>query len=326
VIEQVPLAMCDPLSTALTTIKLKAFNHVALDAGGNWLIDFPAYGDFTLNVVQKGECWLRAEGSDDAVLLKAGDCFLVTGAKKFTLATDLRLKKRYRAETLFAQAPGGRATCNGGGDFFAAGTIFRFEGHLPSILFRRLPAVIHTDGHADQAAVLRWSQERFAAEMQGSSAGRSLMVSHLAPIMLVQMLRIYLSSIPKASTSKASTPKAENSLSAFSHPQLSRVLNAIQMRYREDWSLERFAELANMSRSGFALTFRRKMGVPPMVYLLNWRMQMACELLQTGDQPLSAVARATGYGSESAFSAAFYKTMKQRPGEYRRGRWLVSRS
>jgi AraC-like DNA-binding protein len=309
VIEQVPSPICDPLSTALTTIKLKAFNHVALDAGGNWLIDFPAYGDFTLNVVHKGDCWLRAEGSDDPVRLKAGDCFLVTGAKKFTLATDLRLKKRYRAETLFAEAPGGRATCNGGGDFFAAGTIFRFEGHLPSILFRRLPPVIHTDGHADQAAVLRWSQERFAVEMQGSIAGRSLMVSHLAPIMLLQMLRIYLSS----------TPKAENSLSAFSHPQLSRVLDAIQMRYREAWSLERFAELANMSRSGFALTFRRKMGVSPMVYLLNWRMQIACELLQTGDQPLSAVARAVGFGSESAFSAAFYKTMKQRPGEYRRG-------
>jgi AraC-like DNA-binding protein len=60
------------------------------------------------------------------------------------------------------------------------------------------------------------------------------------------------------------------------------------------------------------------MGVAPMVYLLNWRMQIACELLQTGDQPLSAIARTVGYGSESAFSAAFCKTMKHRPGEYRR--------
>jgi len=307
-IEQVPSAMGDPLSTALTAMKLKAFNHVALDAGGNWAIDFPSYADFTLNVVQKGECWLCAEGSEDPVRLKAGDCFLLTGAKKFTLATDLRLKKRYRAEILFTEARDGFVTCNGGGDFFAAGTIFRFEGHLPSILFHRLPAVIHTDGHADQAAVLRWSQERFAVEMQGSGVGRSLMVSHLAPIMLLQMLRIYLSS----------TPKAENSLSAFSHPQLSRVLDAMQTRYREDWSLNRCAELANMSRSGFALTFRRKMGVAPMVYLLNWRMQIACELLQTGDQPLSAIARTVGYGSESAFSAAFCKTMKNRPGEYRR--------
>ena len=307
-IEQVPSATCDPLSTALTAMKLKAFNHVALDAGGNWAIDFPAYADFTLNVVQKGECWLRAEGTHYPIRLKAGDCFLLTGARKFTLATDLRLKKRYRAEVLFTEARNGLVTCNGGGDFFAAGTIFRFEGHLPSVLFRHLPAVMYADGHADQAAVLRWSQERFAVEMQGSGVGRSLMVSHLAPIMLLQMLRIYL----------ASSPKSENSLSAFSHPQLSRVLDGMQTGYRENWSLNRCAELANMSRSGFALTFRRKMGVAPMVYLLNWRMQIACELLATGDQPLSAIAREVGYGSESAFSAAFKKTMKHRPGDYRR--------
>ena len=161
--------------------------------------------------------------------------------------------------------------------------------------------------------------KKFVAEAKNSSStlingrvqktGECQLNSHLAPIMLLQMLRIYLSS----------TPKAENSLSAFSNPQLSRVLDAIQMRYQEDWSLDGFAELASMSRSGFALTFRRKMNVSPMVYLLNWRMQIACELLQTGDQPLSAVARAVGFGSESAFSAAFYKTIKQRPGEYRRG-------
>jgi len=54
-----------------------------------------------------------------------------------------------------------------------------------------------------------------------------------------------------------------------------------------------------------------------MVYLLNWRMQIACELLQTIDQSLSAIASAVGYGSESAFSTAFYKTTKQRPGAYR---------
>jgi AraC-like DNA-binding protein len=307
-IETIPSSVCDPLSTALTRMKLRAFINVALDAGGAWAIDFPPYAGFTLNVVQKGECWLHAEGSEDQVRLKAGDCFLLTGGKKFTLATDLRLKKRQRAENLFPDAQGGLATCNGGGDFFAAGTIFRFEGHLPAILFRRLPPVIYTDGNDDQAAVLRWSQERFSVEMRGTRAGRSLMLSHLAPMMLLQMLRIYL----------ASAPKAENSLAAFSHPQLSRVLDAMQTRYREDWSLKRCAELANMSRSGFALTFRRKMGVAPMVYLLNWRMQIACELLQTGDQPLSAIARTVGYGSESAFSAAFCKTMKHRPGEYRR--------
>lgn len=57
-----------------------------------------------------------------------------------------------------------------------------------------------------------------------------------------------------------------------------------------------------------------------MVYLMNWRMQIACQLLQTGDQPLSTIASAVGYGSESAFSVAFYKVVKCRPGAYRKDR------
>ena len=306
-IETIPSVAGDPLSTALTTMKLKAFINVALDAGRNWAIDFPAYAGLTLNVVQRGECWLRTDGSDNLIRLKAGDCFLLTGGRRFSLASNLGLKRRHRAENLFTDALGGLATCNGGGDFFVAGTIFRFEGHLPSILFGRLPAVIHIDGSVDQAAVLRWSQERFTSEIRGSDVGRSLMLSHLAPIMLLQVLRIHLSS----------KTNPEDSLSAFSHPRLSKVLEAMQTEYRREWSLQQFASLAHMSRSGFALTFRRRLGIAPMMYLLNWRMQIACELLRSVDEPLSSIASAVGYSSESAFSAAFYKTTRLRPGAYR---------
>ena len=137
----------------------------------NWAIDFPAYAGFTLNIVQKGECWLRTDGSDDEVRLKAGDCFLLTGGRKFTLASSLRLKKRDHAENLFTDAQGGVATCNGGGEFFVAGTIFRFEGHLPSILFGRLPPVIQIDGSADQAA--RVALESGAFSLQRCAAATS---------------------------------------------------------------------------------------------------------------------------------------------------------
>jgi hypothetical protein len=93
--------------------------------------------------------------------------------------------------------------------------------------------------------------------MQGSSAGWSLMLGHLAPIMPLQMLRISFSS----------NRKADSSLSPFSHPQLSRVLDALQMRFQESWSLDRRAEFANMLRSGFALRPEengpRTNGLPP---------------------------------------------------------------
>lgn len=77
----------DPLSTALTTIKLRAFISVALDAGGDWAVDFPAYEGLTLNVVQKGEGGLSV-GKRDKVRLRSGDCFLLMRGAPFTLASD----------------------------------------------------------------------------------------------------------------------------------------------------------------------------------------------------------------------------------------------
>jgi AraC-like DNA-binding protein len=72
-----------------------------------------------------------------------------------------------------------------------------------------------------------------------------------------------------------------------------------------------------MSRSGFALAFKKKVGLAPMDYLANWRMQTACELLQGSESRVAAIASAVGYASESAFSVAFNKIVKCRPGVYR---------
>jgi hypothetical protein len=197
VLERKPSETADPLSDALTRISLRAFLNVTLDAGGAWAVDFPAYEGFTFNVVQRGECVLSVKGDPQTVRLKAGDCFLLTGGREFSLASQLSVKKRFRAEVLFTDAQDGFVSCNGGGDFLVIGTIFRFEGHLPPVLFARLPPVICIDGGSDQAVVLRWNLDRFGAEMRGSGMGRSLMLKHLAPIMLLQVLRIYLLSSPK---------------------------------------------------------------------------------------------------------------------------------
>ena len=301
-------AVIDSLSAALMKVKLRAFTNVMLDAGRKWAVDFPALDGVTLSVVQKGECWLSIEGHREEVRLRAGDCFLLMGGRKLTLATDLSLKKRFRAEQLFGKARNGIATCNGGGEFVVFGTIFRFEGHLIPLMFGRLPPVIHIAADSDNAAVLRWSLERFGAELRCDSVGRSLVLNHLAPIMLLQALRIYLSS----------AMDEDNWLVALRHPRLSKAIEAMQTDFKRDWSVGELANLAGMSRSGFALIFKKKVGVAPMDYLVNWRMQVACDLLRAGDERLSVIASAVGYGSENAFSVAFTKILKCRPGAYRK--------
>jgi AraC-like DNA-binding protein len=73
-----------------------------------------------------------------------------------------------------------------------------------------------------------------------------------------------------------------------------------------------------MSRTSFAVRFRQAVGVPPLTYLLGWRMSLAARALRQAETPPVAVlAREVGYTSESAFSNAFKRVMGVGPRRYR---------
>jgi AraC-like DNA-binding protein len=298
----------DILSSTLMRMKLKASAAGALDAGGKWAVQFPEHEGFKLLLVLRGEGWISVDADPSSYQLKAGDCILTTRGKPFVVAKDLSIARKLKIESLFNTAKNGVLTVNEGGDFFAVGTIFQFDGHLHKIMFAHLPSAIHVPGHLDQAAVLRWSIERFRAEYLEQNLGRSLVMNHLTPIMLLQVLRIYMTSA-----------KAErNWLVALCDPKLSKAIEVIHSEYQKTWSLDSLAKVAGLSRSGFALNFRKQVGIPPMDYLTNWRIQIACEHLQAGEMSISEIANAVGYDSDSAFSDAFKRVIKSRPGFYQR--------
>jgi AraC-like DNA-binding protein len=300
----------DVLSATLSRMKLKALNTFVLDAGGRWAIQFPAVEVLRLNVILTGDCWLAVEGEKPTHHLRAGDCFLLPHAKSFVMAADLAIKKKLPLERLKGTTQDGvlSLVCNGGGAFLAVGSAFQLEGHFQQVVFGHLPSVIHIPAHAEQAAVLRWTLERFAAEVRNRHAGRALMLNHLAPIMLLQTFRGYL----------ASAEQEKNWFVALSDPRLSRAIAAMQSEPARNWSLDGLAEVAGISRAGFALNFKKWIGVTPMEYLTQWRMQIACELLQEGDRGIAEVASVVGYESTSAFSVAFTRIVRCRPGHYRK--------
>jgi AraC-like DNA-binding protein len=299
----------DVLSATLAKMKLKALTAATLDAGGRWAIEFPAIDILRLQVVLTGECWLAVEGDTATYHLRAGDCVLLPHKKRHVIAADLSVKRRLQAHRLQWKAQDGvvSVVCNGGGDFFSVGSGFQLDGHFQQIVFGRLPSVIYIPAHAEQAAVLRWGVERFGAEVRNRHAGRALMLSHLAPIMLLQTLRSYL----------ASAGREKNWFVALSEPRLAKALAAMQSDHARSWSLDELAKTAGLSRAGFALSFKKWIGVTPMEYLTQWRMQIACELLRE-DRRITEVASAVGYESESAFSVAFTRIVRCRPGHYRR--------
>ena len=60
----------------------------------------------------------------------------------------------------------------------------------------------------------------------------------------------------------------------------------------------------------------RTVGLPPMEYLLAWRMAVAKDLLRGEDLGIGEVAERVGYGAASTFSTAFSRHVGQAPSRY----------
>ena len=84
------------------------------------------------------------------------------------------------------------------------------------------------------------------------------------------------------------------------------------------WTVAQLAKKAALSRSAFFERFTRTVGLPPMEYLLAWRMAVAKDLLRRHDVGLAEVAERVGYGSASTFSTAFSRHVGQPPSRYAR--------
>jgi AraC-like DNA-binding protein len=79
------------------------------------------------------------------------------------------------------------------------------------------------------------------------------------------------------------------------------------------------AKKSALSRSSFFDRFVRAVGVPPMEYLLAWRMAVAKDLLRRKDVAIAEVAERVGYGSASTFSTAFSRHVGQPPSRFASG-------
>ena len=73
-----------------------------------------------------------------------------------------------------------------------------------------------------------------------------------------------------------------------------------------------------MSRTSFAVRFRDAVGIPPLTYVLYWRMRLAERELSETDHSVADIAWSLGYRSESAFSNAFSRATGVSPGRFRK--------
>jgi len=82
------------------------------------------------------------------------------------------------------------------------------------------------------------------------------------------------------------------------------------------WRLDELAREVAMSRTSFAVRFKKIAGVAPSTYLLNLRMRFAEQVLREGSMSVSELGFSLGYRTESAFSNAFKRTTGMAPKRY----------
>lgn len=301
----------DPLSEVLSLLKPRSYITAGFDAGGAWALTLDDLaGRIKCYAVVKGSCWLAIDGVDEPARVQAGDCFMLPSGRVVRIGSDPHVEPKLARDVLDPDRSGQVVTYNGGGDVFLVGSRFEVQGHHAEVLFRTLPPLIQVRTSGGQAR-LRTCIELMMEELREAQPGSSLVAQHLSHMMLVQVLRLYLSHPGRDGIGW---------LAALADPKLGAALGAMHADPAFPWTLEKLAARAGMSRSIFSERFRVCVGETPMVYLTRWRMILAGEKLGEGRDTLATIAASLGYESEHAFNTAFKRVMGSPPRRYVRSR------
>jgi transcriptional regulator GlxA family with amidase domain len=98
---------------------------------------------------------------------------------------------------------------------------------------------------------------------------------------------------------------------------MGKVQNFILEHLEQELSVERLATEAAMSARHFARVFAREVGMTPMEFTQNARIDRARNLLETTDLPLKTVAYRSGFGSVRHMRFLFSERLGRTPTQYR---------
>lgn len=98
-----------------------------------------------------------------------------------------------------------------------------------------------------------------------------------------------------------------------------RVVDYIESNLSHPISLADIAAVAALSPYHFARAFKASMGMTPVRYVWQRRIELARRMLRETGAPLVDVALACGYASQSHFTTAFKMATGVTPAAYRRG-------
>ncbi|MHB9757261.1 AraC family transcriptional regulator [Streptomyces sp. BYX5S] len=298
----------DPIVDVLKLLRTQAVVPAPVHAASPWAVRFEPYAHVKLGVVLEGECWMSLTGCEP-VLLREGDFFLLNNPPGHTLASALDVAPREAADLQERGTVGGevRVGAEADEDTYVCCIDFAFQEANASVLFDVLPPLVLVRAGDPRGALLTHLSALTVAEMESAGVGRSLVLEHLAQLILVHMLRVHADA----------TERPVGWLGALVEDGIGAALRAMHADVGRRWTLDELAAISHMSRSAFAAAFKAKVGTAPLTYLIEWRMSLARDALRGDTRSISELAAATGYESESAFSTAFRRVVGLSPRRFR---------
>jgi len=134
-------------------------------------------------------------------------------------------------------------------------------------------------------------------------------LAKLSELLFVETVRRYADTLPDDETGW---------LAGLRDLYVARALALFHRDIARSWTIDGLGREVGLSRSALGERFTRLIGMAPMHYLANWRMQVAAQKLRDGSESLAQIASTIGYESEAAFSRAFKKAFLTAPATWRR--------
>jgi AraC-like DNA-binding protein len=316
----------DPLSDVLRIVRLNGACFYAVEASGPWSVEAAAATTITprvlpeaehlipYHIVSAGRCWGGVAGEapvellpGDVIVFPQGDAHTMGSSAAPQPGTPIfgAMPTQYPDTVrLGAQVPADVSLVCG---------FLGLERSPFNPLLATLPRMVHMRGtsHGFLATFAR----QVVVESQAGRAGADCVLTRLAELMFIEVLRRYLEEMGGEQTGW---------LAGLRDPMVGRALALIHARPGHAWSLVELAREVAGSRSRLAERFTELLGYPPMQYLTQWRMQVAANLLTGSGAKVAAIASDVGYDSEAAFSRAFKRATGHSPGAWRSERKLAA--
>jgi AraC-like DNA-binding protein len=314
----------DTLSDVLRTVRLSGAVFFSIDASSPWVAEAPPARELgplimpsfehviEYHIIASGSCWGGVLG-DDAIKLDAGDIIVFPQGDAHVLTSTPGMRGGPDVEAA-TRASRGRVpvsiSLNGGGkdQVHVICGFLGCDARPLHPLLATLPRVIHVPGR--ERPMLRRLGELALAESNEPKPGSETALARLSELLFVEVVRGYVAALPSDGIGW---------ISGLRDAHVGRALQKIHERPAHPWTLDALSKEAGTSRSVLVERFTHFVGVPPIRYVSDWRIQLAASLLRGGSSGLAEIAKTVGYGSETALSRAFKRSVGVAPAAYRRG-------